>query len=442
MEKIFQASASWLLMRTLLLIAVPLTCAASDLRHTSPSFDCKKAKDDSVEKLICSHDELAALDREMAVAYQDSLNQLPARRRRELIDSQIHWLKIRRGFESNSRSVDPDGEISDFVAFYQKRISALRSLKFNSFWEDMPKESQWLRKILPDPPSYGRALLSCDDPCQIEPFVYKVISFSGNGEGEPPGDIVSPLAKIEKKLLSERWLKCRESTDSSGASSTDYFKKDDKILAVSTHFSMGTGNGIGVNLTSSSPQPQKPAVMAENPIAPITNDWNTYSISGVAGVFEIQLPPQWSMRSVNFDHLPNTYFYNPKGPTKEILPTESKTFAFTPPPSNFKLREFNITIEPGVMAHYEPPFPSNEPKRICIDSKYKIAGFSAKECRAAEESDFILSCNRWLDWIIADIGDASLTVHFDSSASLGVGTNPYRLRDVYEKILSTLRMKK
>lgn len=57
-----------------------------------PSFDCAKASTNA-EKLVCSDDELARLDNELANAYKNARNSLDNASKKQLTNEQKSWLK-------------------------------------------------------------------------------------------------------------------------------------------------------------------------------------------------------------------------------------------------------------------------------------------------------------------------------------------------------------
>jgi uncharacterized protein len=59
----------------------------------SPGFDCKKAST-SIEKMICSDDDLSRLDKDLMLVYKEKLSQL--KYKKEYRKSQAEWLKTKR----------------------------------------------------------------------------------------------------------------------------------------------------------------------------------------------------------------------------------------------------------------------------------------------------------------------------------------------------------
>jgi len=85
------------------------------LSACATSFDCAKAFS-TVEKLICSNDELSRLDSELAVSYKQAL--AASRNIRETKTSEKEWLRVARGICS---------DVTCLKEAYQKRIRDLKS---------------------------------------------------------------------------------------------------------------------------------------------------------------------------------------------------------------------------------------------------------------------------------------------------------------------------
>ena len=102
-----------ILLAIILMLLIPVTAQAAD-----PSFDCEKARS-IVEKLICSNDELANLDRGVAAFYKNAIrneSKADKARKRKI---QRRWVKTR---ERCGSSANPIICIRDL---YQQRIDEL-----------------------------------------------------------------------------------------------------------------------------------------------------------------------------------------------------------------------------------------------------------------------------------------------------------------------------
>ena len=98
--------------------------AACDARSVgaarSPSFECK-GELTTVERVICSHHDLAALDVDMAAAYRDALAKAPTlEARKALHTEQARW----RGRRNECEAHDPMQAC--IAAQYKARIAQLR----------------------------------------------------------------------------------------------------------------------------------------------------------------------------------------------------------------------------------------------------------------------------------------------------------------------------
>jgi len=79
-----------------------------------------------------------------------------------------------------------------------------------------------------------------------KPYTFSMFS---NGYGEPPGDIDTPYGKVITTLQNNGWAECGKPKNQQDPSNKGYdqmFIKDGKLIGVSTHYSMGTGNSLGV----------------------------------------------------------------------------------------------------------------------------------------------------------------------------------------------------
>jgi len=101
------------------LIGLCLTLSA--LAAASPSFDCRKVKDSSIEKLICADEELAKLDRKLAEVYGAATKKAVNEHPPVLQVEQRGWIK---GRNECWKSDDKRGCVKDE---YQRRIAELQA---------------------------------------------------------------------------------------------------------------------------------------------------------------------------------------------------------------------------------------------------------------------------------------------------------------------------
>jgi uncharacterized protein YecT (DUF1311 family) len=399
--------------------ATSLPMASDSFYKTS--FDCAKAKDYSVEQAICKNDELARLDVEMADSYKKRLKSVTASQKSEVIRSQQKWLMIRNSYDVNPYHGDPVGTLSDLSDFYRNRIVVLGSAQMTSLKAKPPPEYDWVKAIEPEgfskEFSLGRGHMSCDDPCEEKPSLYKLLSIGGSGIGQPPGDVDTPYAKIVHKLTSGGWTKCR-SADDSGTRTIDYFEKNDKMIAISRAYSMGVGNGIGLSIATSSRLSENPSKTPPNSAVAITPDWAIYSSPDVG--LQLRYPPDWWVRD---DNLPN-------GGTKFL------TFGAKDSTGNF-----TISIQPEETLNRQPTSDGAEEDQKCSASPYRVSGFPSRVCLYEGENVVEGTCTRYLQSIDIKTGRYYLRFEPISSGSFVDDSNQYKLTDLYQKILSTIEIK-
>jgi uncharacterized protein YecT (DUF1311 family) len=382
------------------------------------SFDCAKAKDRSVEQAICVHEELATLDVEMAAAYKKRLDSVPVSDRKQLILSQQKWLAIRNSYNVNPYHGDPDGSLADLADFYRKRTGALRSGQAALLEVEFPPEYEWLKAIAPagfdKGFSIGRAYMTCEDPCKQKPSLYKFVSIGGSGIGEEPGDVDTPYAQIASKLASEGWTECR-SADDSGKPTIDYFRKKDKMIAVSRTHSMGAGNYIAVSITTSGPLPESLPKRMPDPSVPAIADWLTYSNPDSG--FELRYPPQWGIRN------------------RSEAGTTSVGFG-----AKDYSGGFGILITPKESWTPEPVPNGEEPTLHCVPSQYQLSGLPAKGCVREYESVGEGICTRYVESLEVETSKYHLTFTPESWGSVVDSLDHYKLTGLYEQILGTIKI--
>jgi hypothetical protein len=376
----------------------------------------------SAEEAICKDESLAKLDVEMAAAYRKRRESATPSDKSQLVQSQQKWLVIRNSYNANPYHGDPAGVRSDLAAFYRSRIAALGSRQKALLDTELPKEYEWLMATAPEGfergLSIGRAYMSCEGPCKQKPLLYRWLSIGGSGIGEEPGDVDTPFAEIAKKLASEGWIVCR-SADDSGKPTVDYFRKNDKMAAVTRYYSMGAGNSIGFGITISGPLPQDPLKPPPNPAVVVTSDWNTYSSPDVG--LQLRYPPGWGVRA---DGTP--------GSGTKYLSFGAKDYT----------GNFRISMQPEEKVNHEPININNEdPAPKCIRSSYRVSGFPAQECLFEGENVGDGTCNRYVEFVDVETGGYRLLFEPVVWGSVPDDSGGYRLTDLYEKILDTIELR-
>jgi uncharacterized protein YecT (DUF1311 family) len=388
------------------------------------SFDCTKAKELSMEEAICQNEDLATLDLEMAQSYKQRLDFAPAPQKSRVILSQERWLKIRNSYNVNPYHGDPVGTLADLADFYRSRITALRSRRVDQLDTPLPQEYEWLVRIAPDgfskkEFSIGRGYMGCEDPCKSKPSVYRLLSIGGSGVGEMPGDINTPFAQLQTMLSSHGWSPCR-SADDSGNTLVDYFKKGSKFIAIRRSYSMGVGNGIGLAITVSGPLSDPPGKMPPNPTVTITSEWQTYSSPDVG--LQVRYPPGWWIRDDSSDAVFN------RG--TKYLTFVAKDFSGS----------FRISMVPKERWNRSVSQPENA-RRQCFPYSQGIAGFPSQACMQEGEAVWDDVCHRSLDSVEIDTGEYHLSFQPTGWGSFPDAAGQYKFTDLYEKIISTIRVR-
>lgn len=202
----------------------------------------------------------------------------------------------------------------------------------------------------------------------------------------------------------------------------DYFRKNDKMIAISRYYSMGVGNGIGLSITTSGPLPEKPARLPANPPVTITSDWATYSSPDVG--LELQYPPNWRMRD---DSVP----YERTHRRTKYLNFGAKDYT----------GNFRITMEPVDPSHPGPVVHDNDdPEPKCFPSSYQISGLPGRACVLQYEVVGDETCTRYLETVEVQTSKYHLSFDPPIGASFPGDSNQYKLTDLYEKILSTIKL--
>ena len=78
-----------------------------------------------------------------------------------------------------------------------------------------------------------------------------VFTMNSKGYGEGPGDVDTPYQKVITALNNNGWQQCKaigatELQDTQGTS--EVFTKNNKLIGVSRHYSMGVGNSLSVQI--------------------------------------------------------------------------------------------------------------------------------------------------------------------------------------------------
>ncbi len=127
---------------SVLIISVTVLLAYTTISRAkiNPSFNCDKASQ-PVEYAICSNENLANLDKKMALAYKAKRKSLSKPDRKNLKKEQKRWIKSRvlicNVSKSNHENIKT---ISCLINSYAKRISELQNKEFTFYKESLGKK--------------------------------------------------------------------------------------------------------------------------------------------------------------------------------------------------------------------------------------------------------------------------------------------------------------
>jgi uncharacterized protein YecT (DUF1311 family) len=93
----------------------------SSYAFASPSFDCTKVVESSIEQLICNDDKLSALDRKLSANFKEAGTKVESKNQATLKAMQRGWIKGRNDCWKNS------DQRQCVIDSYQMRISELQA---------------------------------------------------------------------------------------------------------------------------------------------------------------------------------------------------------------------------------------------------------------------------------------------------------------------------
>ena len=112
---------SWISLVWPIGLIVSVASGSSIAIGATPSFDCRKIKDSSIEKMICNDEELAKLDRQLAEVYAAAAKKAVNERPPVLRAEQRGWIKGRNEcWKSNDKRSCVKDE-------YQRRVAELQA---------------------------------------------------------------------------------------------------------------------------------------------------------------------------------------------------------------------------------------------------------------------------------------------------------------------------
>ena len=142
----------------------------------------------------------------------------------------------------------------------------------------------------------GTGYFGCEDVCKQRPKRYRLFRMEAdsNVESRNPSDVdyMKQLSeKVVEVLNANGWKKCKSVYDDSSGATTDTYSKDDSFITVATACSHIGGCAVNIAMsTSRLPEDRTPT---PNPSVAITPNWKTYRNDSLG--FEVSYPPNWKV---------------------------------------------------------------------------------------------------------------------------------------------------
>ena len=119
----------------------------------SPSFDCAKARDGSIERLICSDAALSSLDRKLAEVYEAATRKAVNEHPPTLKAEQIGWIRGRNDcWKSNDKRSCVEAEYRHRIASLQARYRLVTGTGPATFFCDGDRRNEFVVTFFPTDP--------------------------------------------------------------------------------------------------------------------------------------------------------------------------------------------------------------------------------------------------------------------------------------------------
>lgn len=140
--------------RSALCLSLALTFATMALAQAnSPSFDCAKARDGSIEKLVCSDATLSSLDRQLAEVYEAATRKAVNQHPPTLKAEQIGWIRGRNDcWKSDDRRACVETEYRQRIASLQARYRLVADSGPAAFFCDGDRRNELVVTFFPTDP--------------------------------------------------------------------------------------------------------------------------------------------------------------------------------------------------------------------------------------------------------------------------------------------------
>jgi hypothetical protein len=328
-------------------------------------------------------------------------------------------------------------------------LFAVASPVFNSGWciaaegADHPPEARLFDDLTEwEYQSGGTKHLSCEDVCKEEPKLFRVFKMFAQFPAPDGDDKISVLARqVEQTLRKDGWTECKPMYNGDGTDD-DTYSKHQKLLKVFQAYSNGVGGRLSITIAE---KEVKPRPVPSNAPVSITSEWKTYGNSSLG--FEIRYPPNWGVESVEAGYgvIKSVGNCNENNCLMMRLGTDEE----------FAGDGLDIVISPEEIYSGEPckpgPYccgrtrisPSGQKYSSCTattgprklpSTDYAIGSYATFADR--QEDSGSETCRRTLD-LWTTVGDYRYAFTPNRSEPL---TKSFEMRDVYRKILSTVKV--
>lgn len=218
--------------------------------------------------------------------------------------------------------------------------------------------------------------------------------------------------KVVKTLGPNGWHKCKSVRDDSTGNITDTYSKDDGLLTLDTGCSHFGGCWTNIAMTTSELPEER--IPTPNPTVPITTDWKTYRNDSFG--FEISYPPSWKVVAVDSGY----------GVIKAFGQCGSRNcLTMRLGVDKYAGDAFSILIAPK--SDFEDDWERG------YESSSRIGQYATREVR---NTISLSLCERWV-FLLTTEGAYGYQFR---PLELPFVDDSFRLRDVFLKILSTVKI--
>jgi len=158
-------------------------------------------------------------------------------------DGEWFVLKLQPGLDSIQEHYDVLSKIVSTFAF-----TAKEGIKVPTEYELLKDIDRWQVTYQLKSDTYSSQYLQCADGRKGTSAQDYLFGLNSDGFGEPPGDIDTPYRKVVQVLEDNGWTECGiPQSQQDPTNGTKYvFIKNNKLIGISKHYSMGVGNSLTI----------------------------------------------------------------------------------------------------------------------------------------------------------------------------------------------------